>query len=195
MNREMQEIYDRVKAVAAGREDESAKIERRIEAQKKAIAEAQTAAADAFNKMDVDEYHKAQDKQRAAEDAVKMLEQHLGMIEDKKLMTQEEYKATETQIREVFDEEYRAVREKVAELVKDIAALYPGLSETWTAGQRSLELMQYDIMLDYFTTPKGNKVKLSGADKHLPEMSFTWDVSKMLESALAGGDPLQQFSK
>lgn len=193
----MKELLDQITVKAEGRAADIAKIEQRITAQQKSVEAAQNEAADAFDRMDVTGYHAAQDKQRAGQDAVKMLEKRLEKIKEAPRMTPEEYKDMEHKIRSEYADTLQQIREQVAEHIKAIAELNPKLTETWKTGQKALHELQYNVMNDapFVLTGSGKKAFTPQADKRLPGMDFEGEACAMLNAALKGEDPLQRWSK
>ena len=118
----LKQIYDRVSELSATRSTDLDTIKAKIEAQEALAASAADEAAKAFDNEDVKAYHAAQDKQRSAYDAIKMLEARLKKVEEAPRLSSEEYAELVDQINAEFTTITDAARAKIAEHVAAIAA-------------------------------------------------------------------------
>ena len=170
----LKQIYDRVSELSATRSTDLDEIKAKIEAQEALAAKAVDEAAKAFDNEDVKAYHAAQDKQRSAQDAIKMLEAKLAKVKEAPRLTAEEYSNLEAQIRAEFDAVTGKISEEIESHIAALAALKPELIEAYQTGEKALHMLQFDVMNDapYITNSHGQKVPVTVGEKHLGSFSM-----------------------
>ena len=182
----LKKIYDRISELAATRSTDLDEIKAKIETQKALAASAADEAAKAFDNEDVKAYHVAQDKQRSAYDAIKMLEARLEKVEEAPRLSSDEYAELVNQINAEFDTMTDTARAKIAEHVAAIAALKPGITEAFQTGEKALHALQFEVMNDapHVVNAHGQKVPVAVGEKHLKGFSFMDEVIKAANDQL-----------
>lgn len=182
----LKKIYDRISELAATRSTDLDSIKAKIESQNAIAASAADEAAEAFDREDVEAYHVAQDKQRSAYDAIKMLKAHLENAEEAPRLSSDEYAELVNQINAEFDTMTDAARNSIKEHIAAIAALKPDIVEAFQTGEKALHALQFEVMNDapYIVNAHGQKVPVAVGEKHLKGFSFMDEVIKAANDQL-----------
>ena len=129
-------------------EKERAALAEKISAAEAAQAKAKEEATAAFQRADVDAYHKAQDAARAAADAAEMYKSHAQRLESTPLVTEEEYKAGLAEIRAELDRENKKAEKEILALVQQVMEISKRVAAVMADGGKALYMLQHDIFRD-----------------------------------------------
>lgn len=160
MNAVINEIRQELDALILADKEKRAALQEKISAARDAQTAAMIDAAEAYKRAKVERYHKAQEAQRAATDAIEMQSARLAEMEAAPLITPEEYQERIQTIEAEQAATYKAAYMKISKLIDKAAEICDKMQEDITAGDNCMKLLQVDCYKDpdYMNAPEGVKV-------------------------------------
>lgn len=178
------EVVNRIKKITADRVAETADLEERVEVAKQQQRAANEAMDEATDVVDLESYQKAKKDRRYAGDAIEMYSKRLDALENKPLISKEEYEAGVDKIMAALEEVSADAKKCIVEHMEQIRIIAAECTAEITNGNEVLHKWQHEIYGDKAEQilANGNSIHLDSLEKKFTDFSVPQFANYVLDS-------------